>query len=134
MIFLLFWNSIRSINSSFTSKESSSRHHILLSFNIFNEFYSESSGILLYGLSLIYGITGATDFIEISNKLKDVSYVSNNILIISTGFVLVLSGLFFKIAAVPFHMWAPDVYEGSPTPVTAFFTTIPKIGAIAILI
>ena len=63
-----------------------------------------SSGILLYGLSLIYGITGATDFIEISNKLKDVSYVSNNILIISTGFVLVLSGLFFKIAAVPFHM------------------------------
>ena len=93
-----------------------------------------SSGILLYGLSLIYGITGATDFIEISNKLKDVSYVSNNILIISTGFVLVLSGLFFKIAAVPFHMWAPDVYEGSPTPVTAFFTTIPKIGAIAILI
>ena len=93
-----------------------------------------SSGILLYGLSLIYGVTNSTGFIEISNKLDDVTYFSDNILIISTGFVLVLSGLFFKIAAVPFHMWAPDVYQGSPTPITAFFTTVPKIGAIAILI
>ena len=93
-----------------------------------------SSGILLYGLSLIYGITNSTAFIDISEKLNNTAYVSDNIFIISTGFVLVLSGLFFKIATVPFHMWAPDVYEGAPTPVTAFFTTIPKIGVIGILI
>ena len=93
-----------------------------------------SSGILLYGLSLIYSFTNSTDFIEISYKLKESSTIIDNQLLIATGFVLVLSGLFFKVAAVPFHMWAPDLYEGSPTPITAFFTTIPKIGAIAILI
>ncbi len=93
-----------------------------------------SSAILLYGISLIYASTNSMDFYEISKKIIESSDISSNSLIISTGFVLVLSGLFFKIAVVPFHMWAPDVYEGSPTNITAFFTTIPKIGALAILI
>ena len=93
-----------------------------------------SSGILIYGLSLIYAFTNSTDFYEISKTLE-LSLINNeNYLILNTGFVLILCGLFFKIAVVPFHMWAPDVYEGSPTPITAFFTTIPKIGAIAFIV
>ena len=93
-----------------------------------------SSGILLYGLSIIYGFTNATDFYEISESIKLSLQNDENFLILNIGFVLILSGLFFKIAVVPFHMWAPDVYEGSPTSITAFFTTIPKIGALAFLI
>ena len=93
-----------------------------------------SSGILLYGLSIIYAFTNSTDFYEISKSIN-ISKESNvNFLILNVGFVLILCGLFFKIAVVPFHMWAPDVYEGSPTSITAFFTTIPKIGAIGFLI
>ena len=93
-----------------------------------------SSGILLYGLSLIYGFTNSTNFNEIAIYLSNPIINNQNNLLVSTGFILVLSGFLFKIALVPFHMWAPDVYEGSPTPITAFFATIPKIGAIAILI
>ena len=93
-----------------------------------------SSGILLYGLSLIFAFTNSTDFFEISNVINSSIQNNTNFLIINSGFILVLCGLFFKIAIVPFHMWAPDVYEGSPTPITAYFTTIPKIGAIAFLI
>ena len=93
-----------------------------------------SSGILLYGLSLIFGFTNSTDFYEISKSIKYSIDNNENFLILSIGFVLILCGLFFKIAVVPFHMWSPDVYEGSPTPITAYFTTIPKVGAIAFLI
>ena len=93
-----------------------------------------SSAILLYGLSIIYAFTNSVDFYEISNSLNLSINKNENFLIINVGFVLILTGLFFKIAVVPFHMWAPDVYEGSPTPITAFFTTIPKIGAICFLI
>jgi len=93
-----------------------------------------SSGILLYGLSIIYAFTNSTDFYEISKSISLSLQSNENFLIINVGFVLILCGLFFKIAVVPFHMWAPDVYEGSPTPITAFFTTIPKIGAIGFLI
>ena len=93
-----------------------------------------SSGILLYGLSIIFAFTNTTDFYEIFKELSLSLENNENYLIINVGFVLVLCGLFFKIAVVPFHMWAPDVYEGSPTPITAFFTTIPKIGAIGFLI
>ena len=87
-----------------------------------------SSGLLLYGCSLIYGFTGSTDFITISQ------FLSNDSFGIKFAIVFILVGLAFKISAVPFHMWAPDVYEGSPTTVTLFFALIPKVAIIAVLI
>ncbi|MCP5383921.1 MAG: NADH-quinone oxidoreductase subunit NuoN [Sphingomonadaceae bacterium] len=87
-----------------------------------------ASGILLYGMSLVYGFTGATDYLSIRAAMSD--GLSGGLLF---GVVFVLAGLAFKIAAVPFHMWTPDVYEGAPTPVTAFFATAPKVAAVAIL-
>jgi len=87
-----------------------------------------SSGLLLYGCSLIYGFTGSTNFNIISNQLSSEDYA------LTFGIVFVLVGLAFKISAVPFHMWAPDVYEGSPTSVTLFFTIVPKIAALTVFI
>jgi NADH-quinone oxidoreductase subunit N len=87
-----------------------------------------SSGLLLYGCSLIYGFTGSTNFNIIANQLNSDEYA------ITFGIVFILVGLAFKISAVPFHMWAPDVYEGSPTSVTLFFTMVPKIAALAVFI
>ena len=90
-----------------------------------------SSGMLLYGASLIYGFTGSTSFTAIAAAAK-VSGAGQDIGLI-IGLVFVLVGLAFKISAVPFHMWTPDVYEGAPTPVTAFFSAAPKAAAIALL-
>ena len=87
-----------------------------------------SSGLLLYGCSLIYGFTGSTNFNLIGNQLNSNQYA------LTFGIVFILVGLAFKISAVPFHMWAPDVYEGSPTPVTLFFTMVPKIAALTVFI
>ena len=87
-----------------------------------------SSGLLLYGCSLIYGFSGSTNFNIISNKLNSNEYV------LTFGIVFILVGLAFKISAVPFHMWAPDVYQGSPTTVTLFFTMVPKIAALTVFI
>ena len=87
-----------------------------------------SSGLLLYSCSLIYGFSGSTNFNIISNQLNSNEYV------LTFGIVFILVGLAFKISAVPFHMWAPDVYEGSPTSVTLFFTMVPKIAALTIFI
>jgi len=87
-----------------------------------------SSGLLLYGCSLIYGFSGSTNFNVISNQLNSNEYV------LTFGIVFILVGLAFKISAVPFHMWAPDVYEGSPTSVTLFFTMVPKIAALTVFI
>ncbi len=87
-----------------------------------------SSGLLLYGCSLIYGFTGSTNFNIIANQLNSNEYA------ITFGIVFILVGLAFKISAVPFHMWAPDVYEGSPTSVTLFFTMVPKIAALTVFI
>jgi len=87
-----------------------------------------SSGLLLYGCSLIYGFSGSTNFDLISNQLNSTNYV------LTFGIVFILVGLAFKISAVPFHMWAPDVYEGSPTSVTLFFTMVPKIAALTVFI
>ena len=87
-----------------------------------------SSGLLLYGCSLIYGFSGSTNFNIISNQLNSNEYV------LTFGIVFILVGLAFKISAVPFHMWAPDVYQGSPTTVTLFFTMVPKIAALTIFI
>ena len=87
-----------------------------------------ASGLLLYGCSLIYGFTGSTNFDVISENLV----MSNMGLVF--GIVFILVGLAFKISAVPFHMWTPDVYEGSPTSVTCFFAIVPKIAALTIFI
>ena len=87
-----------------------------------------SSGLLLYGCSLIYGFTGSTNFNLIADQLNDDQYA------LTFGIVFILVGLAFKISAVPFHMWAPDVYEGSPTSVTLFFTMVPKIAALTVFI
>jgi NADH-quinone oxidoreductase subunit N len=87
-----------------------------------------SSGLLLYGCSLIYGFSGSTNFNIISNQLNSNEYV------LTFGIVFIIVGLAFKISAVPFHMWAPDVYQGSPTSVTLFFTMVPKIAALTVFI
>ncbi len=87
-----------------------------------------SSGLLLYGCSLIYGFTGSTNFNIIAEQLNSSEYA------LTFGIVFILVGLAFKISAVPFHMWAPDVYEGSPTSVTLFFTMVPKIAALTVFI
>ena len=87
-----------------------------------------SSGLLLYGCSLIYGFTGSTNFNLIASQLDSDQYA------LTFGIVFILVGLAFKISAVPFHMWAPDVYEGSPTSVTLFFTMVPKIAALTVFI
>lgn len=89
-----------------------------------------SSGLLLYGISLLYGFTGQIGFHEITIALKSGALQLGVII----GIVFILAGLAFKISAVPFHMWTPDVYEGAPTPVTAFFASAPKIAAMALII
>lgn len=88
-----------------------------------------SSGMLLYGMSLVYGFTGSTSFEAIAASIRGQHGVG-----VTFGLVFILAGLAFKISAVPFHMWTPDVYEGAPTPVTAFFATAPKMAAVAILV
>ncbi len=88
-----------------------------------------SSGMLLYGMSLIYGMTGSTHFHVIASVLKEGDV--NIALII--GLVFMMAAIAFKISAAPFHMWTPDVYEGAPTPVTAFFAGAPKVAAMAML-
>jgi NADH-quinone oxidoreductase subunit N len=85
-----------------------------------------SSGMLLYGASLIYGFTGTVSFAGIAAAAKTSSIG------IVFGIVFLLAGLCFKVSAVPFHMWTPDVYEGAPTPVTAFFASAPKVAALAV--
>ena len=89
-----------------------------------------SSGMLLYGASLIYGFTGHIGFEGISEALAS----GDRTLGIVFGLVFLLVGVAFKISAVPFHMWTPDVYEGAPTPVTAFFAAAPKVAAMAMLV
>ena len=90
-----------------------------------------ASGLLLYGISLVYGFSGTMDFASLAKSLMRPDAASPGLIV---GVVFVLVGLAFKIAAVPFHMWTPDVYEGSPTPVTVFFATAPKVAAFALLL
>ncbi|WND02403.1 NADH-quinone oxidoreductase subunit NuoN [Temperatibacter marinus] len=89
-----------------------------------------SSGMLLYGISFIYGFAGSTDFDTVALASKE---AGTNIGLI-VGLVFLLAGLAFKVSAVPFHMWTPDVYEGAPTPVTAFFAAAPKVAALALFV
>ena len=87
-----------------------------------------SSGLLLYGCSLVYGFSGSTNFNVIGDLMNSSHYG------LTFGIVFILVGLAFKISAVPFHMWAPDVYEGSPTAVTLFFAIVPKVAALTVFI
>jgi len=113
--------------------------YVLASFNRDNLLSSESgvkyfvlsalsSGLLLYGCSLLYGFSNSTNFDLIAENINSSSYG------LTFGIVFILVGLAFKISAVPFHMWAPDVYEGSPTSVTFFFSILPKIAALTVFI
>ena len=88
-----------------------------------------SSGMLLYGASLVYGFAGSTAYADIAASLNDDVSVG-----LTVGMVFLLSGLAFKISAAPFHMWTPDVYEGAPTPVTAFFAIVPKVAAMTLIL
>jgi NADH-quinone oxidoreductase subunit N len=87
-----------------------------------------SSGMLLYGASLVYGFTGTVNFLAIAQV------AGNGDIGLTIGLVLVFAGLCFKVSAVPFHMWTPDVYQGAPTPITAFFAAAPKVAAIAVFL
>ncbi len=90
-----------------------------------------ASGLLLYGISLVYGFSGTMDFGQLRTLLAQPSHASVGLIV---GLVFILVGLAFKISVVPFHMWTPDVYEGAPTPVTVFFATAPKVAAMALLL
>jgi NADH-quinone oxidoreductase subunit N len=92
-----------------------------------------SSGMLLYGASLIYGFAGTTSFDGLATLFKGLGGEGPSVGLV-VGLVFVISGLAFKVSAVPFHMWVPDVYQGAPTPVTAFFAVAPKIAAIALFV
>jgi len=94
-----------------------------------------SSGLLLYGSSMVYGFTGATGFDAIAQVLVAQSHANGQMSLgIIIGLVFIAAALAFKVSAVPFHMWTPDVYEGAPTPVTAFFAVAPKIAAVALFL
>ena len=90
-----------------------------------------SSGLLLYGCCLVYGFTGSTSFDGIATVLSYGNTPSTGLVV---GMVFLCAGLAFKVSAVPFHMWTPDVYEGAPTPVTAFFAAAPKVAAVALFL
>lgn len=90
---------------------------------------SLASGILLYGITLLYGFSGSTSYAGVLAALSDGVGMGELF-----GIVFVLSGLAFKMSAVPFHMWTPDVYEGAPTPVTTFFASAPKVAAVALMV
>ncbi len=90
-----------------------------------------ASGLLLYGVSLVYGFSGSMSFAEIGRAMADPKTASPGL---TVGIVFIVAGLAFKVSAVPFHMWTPDVYEGAPTPVTAFMGTAPKVAAIVLLV
>lgn len=89
-----------------------------------------ASCLLLYGISLIYGFSGGIDFVAVSSSLRNMEPLHPGAIV---GMVFVISALVFKVSGVPFHMWTPDVYEGAPTPVTAFFASAPKLAAFALL-
>jgi len=92
-----------------------------------------ASGMLLYGSSLVYGYSGTTSFEVLASTFTQLHGEAPPVGLV-VGIVFILAGLAFKVSAVPFHMWTPDVYEGAPTPVTAFFSVAPKLAAIALFI
>lgn len=93
-----------------------------------------ASGLLLYGMSMIYGISGSINITDIANFAANADLASRETLILNFGLVFLVIGIAFKLGAVPFHMWVPDVYEGAPTSVTLFLSTVPKVAAVAMLV
>ena len=93
-----------------------------------------SSGLLLYGMSMIYGISGSLNISEIASFASSSTLDARETLIVNFGLVFLVIGIAFKLGAVPFHNWVPDVYQGSPTAVTMFLSTVPKIAAVAMLV
>jgi proton-translocating NADH-quinone oxidoreductase, chain N len=92
-----------------------------------------ASAITLYGMSFLYGLTGSTNLLAVGEGLRD-AYVSGNAYLVYVAFFFLVVGVAFKIAAAPFHMWAPDVYQGAPTPVTAFLAVVSKAAGFALLL
>lgn len=109
-------------------KEQMRSNEAAIKYVVFGAF---SSGILLYGFSLLYGLTGSTSIFEIQAALAAGSVAPGLLLLI---FIMILVGFGYKIAAVPFHFWTPDVYEGAPVPITAFLSVAPKAAGFAIII
>ncbi len=93
-----------------------------------------ASGLLLYGMSMIYGISGSLNINDIASFASNANLAPRETLIINFGLVFLVIGIAFKLGAVPFHMWVPDVYQGAPTSVTLFISTVPKIAAVAMLL
>ena len=119
-VFLYILAGIRKQN--FASNEASLKYFLMGAF---------STGFLLFGIALIYGATGSFDIDVIQTNL--VNNVTNVSPLFYPGIILMMVGLCFKVGAAPFHFWTPDVYEGAPTPVTAFFASAPKVAASALL-
>src|SRR4029078_11361438 len=118
---------------AFTKREKRSNEAAMKYF-LFGAFYS---GVLLYGMSLLYGVAGSTNLGEIGSSLAQIASASGDTgaslrPMVLLGMIALAAGLFFKIAAVPFHMWAPDAYEGAPTSVTAFLSTASKAASFAL--
>ena len=93
-----------------------------------------ASGLLLYGMSMIYGISGSLNISEIATFASSATLASRETLVLNFGLVFLVIGIAFKLGAVPFHMWVPDVYQGAPTSVTLFISTVPKLAAVAMLV
>ena len=110
-------------------KQSSRSNEAALKYVVYGGF---SSGVMLFGLSYIFGLTGSTNYFQVQQALASLPTEANTAVVISI--ILVLAGFGYKISAVPFHFWTPDVYEGSPTTITAFLSVAPKAGAFAMMI
>jgi len=110
-------------------KQSSRSNEAALKYVVYGGF---SSGVMLFGLSYIFGLTGSTNYFQVQQALASLPAEANTAVVISI--ILVLAGFGYKISAVPFHFWTPDVYEGSPTTITAFLSVAPKAGAFAMMI
>ena len=110
-------------------KQNTRSNEAALKYVVYGSF---SSGIMLFGLSYVYGLTGSTNFFQIQQVLASSSESSGPAIILSV--VMILAGFGYKVSAVPFHFWTPDVYEGSPTSITAYLSVAPKAGALAMMI
>jgi len=110
-------------------KQSTRSNEAALKYVVYGAF---SSGIMLFGLSYVYGLTGSTNFFQIQQALASSDQGASTAIIISV--IMILAGFGYKVSAVPFHFWTPDVYEGSPTSITAYLSVAPKAGALAMMI
>ena len=110
-------------------KQNTRSNEAALKYVVYGSF---SSGIMLFGLSYVYGLTGSTNFFEIQQALISSNQQTDVTVVLSI--IMILAGFGYKVSAVPFHFWTPDVYEGSPTTITAYLSVAPKAGALAMMI